>query len=323
MTAALTTTMVLGGIVAFRRRPYLLWRPVGVVAIGAAAFPLLIALTVAGFGIGDLGSKHYKTTPEDLAELRLYALDIINRERAKHGVATVKLGDNGAAQLHAEDALKHGILGHWTSDGMKPYMTYARVGGVGVVAETASASDCRFRLLCLTRPITEDIATSLDGMIYDNAHADWGHRDTILSPDFDRVNLGVAFGRTGYRYYQHFEYVGVEYLDNPRIDDTTLKLRFKPLDGNRVSGIEVYYDTLPRPMSASQIWKLNSYCVGGGATDTCVPPAFVLRHGLNDDIVDVAVTLGTSGLAKGVYTVVIWSAGDDEKVLSEYAIFKD
>ena len=79
-------------------------------------------------------------TPDSIAELRTYALNLINADRLQHGVPPVVLGNNEAAQVHADDAVWHGYyLGHWTSDGLKPYMLYQRHGGVGVVAENAAA----------------------------------------------------------------------------------------------------------------------------------------------------------------------------------------
>ena len=66
-----------------------------------------------------------------LEELRLFAVELINRDRQSHGAPPVRLGSNQAAQAHAEDSVRSGYLtGHWTSDGLKPYMLALR-GNVG------------------------------------------------------------------------------------------------------------------------------------------------------------------------------------------------
>lgn len=41
----------------------------------------------------------------ELDELRVFALGLINRDRADHGLPPVAMGSNPAAQLHAEDML--------------------------------------------------------------------------------------------------------------------------------------------------------------------------------------------------------------------------
>ena len=40
-----------------------------------------------------------------LAELRLFTLQLINKDRIDHGLSPVALGSNPAAQSHAEDML--------------------------------------------------------------------------------------------------------------------------------------------------------------------------------------------------------------------------
>ena len=61
-------------------------------------------------------------------ELRIYALDLINKAREAHGLPSVVLGSNPAAQMHAEDMLANDYMGHWWADGRKPYMVYSETG---------------------------------------------------------------------------------------------------------------------------------------------------------------------------------------------------
>lgn len=67
-----------------------------------------------------------------------YMLELINLERAKVGAPPVVLGDNIAAQLHAESALENCFTGHWGVDGLKPYMRYSLAGGYQSNGENAS-----------------------------------------------------------------------------------------------------------------------------------------------------------------------------------------
>ena len=176
-----------------------------------------------------------------IGALREFALSLINEDRRKHGAPPVRLGSNAAAQRHAEDALTHGYLvGHWTVDGRKPYMLYRQAGGVGTVSENAAgagpgAGQCHQpRRVCGRIDLEGKISELQWAMMYDDAHADWGHRDTIINPDFDTVNIGIAFDDFQVAFYQHFEYVGVTYQVPPSIEDRTLRLRVQPLNAHRV-----------------------------------------------------------------------------------------
>ena len=290
-----------------------------------------------------------------LESLRQFALQLINIDRQDHGVTAVQLGSNGAAQLHAEDALAHGYLvGHWTSEGLKPYMIYRLTGGVGVVAENAAASGpeasrcSELRTVCGPVDHAAVIRELEWGMMYDDAHADWGHRDTIVDPNYDTVNIGIGFDDHRLTLYQHFEYNGVVYHPAPSLDDGVLRLTARPRSGHEIRHVAVYYDPSPRPRSNSEIEELTAYCTGGGFTDQCHgvrPVARVLRppsgnqyyvHLGREDVVAEVWEGGTGGSVRieadlgrltqrgGVYTVVLVADGLDGELrrLSEYSIFR-
>ncbi len=79
-------------------------------------------------------------TAREVQGLRLFALELINNDRAAHGLPAVTLGLNEAAQLHAEDMLQYDYQGHWWIDGRKPYMVYSDTGGTSYAAENAASS---------------------------------------------------------------------------------------------------------------------------------------------------------------------------------------
>jgi uncharacterized protein YkwD len=64
-----------------------------------------------------------------------YALRKINEDRSRFNIPAVKLSNNTAPQLQAEDMLRSRLISHYTSDGMKPYMKYTVFGGKGYVAQ--------------------------------------------------------------------------------------------------------------------------------------------------------------------------------------------
>ena len=74
-------------------------------------------------------------------ELKQYMLELINEERAAVGLSPVSLGDNIAAQIHAESSLENCFSGHWGIDGLKPYMRYSLAGGYQSNGESGLGSD--------------------------------------------------------------------------------------------------------------------------------------------------------------------------------------
>ena len=61
----------------------------------------------------------------ELADLKNHMLELINGDRQANGLDLVTLGDNPAAQEHAEEMSANGYLSHWGMDGMKPYEVHA------------------------------------------------------------------------------------------------------------------------------------------------------------------------------------------------------
>ncbi|MDE0171637.1 MAG: hypothetical protein OXS29_19390 [bacterium] len=285
-----------------------------------------------------------------LHDLRLFALELINLDRQTHGVAPVRLGSNQAAQAHAEDAARNGYGGHWTSDGLKPYMLYTQAGGVGVIAENAAwqargSENCDDpTIVCGDIDVAGAIESLQWSMVYDDAHANWGHRDTILDPIYDTVNIGIAFTDSHVAYYQHFEYTRLTHETVPKLTDGTLRLRLRPRTGFEIGHIEIYYDPPPTPKRPEEISGLRAYCVGGGFTDDCEnvepitrvlapPPPGSHYVGLGpDDVVAGTWNLQTDGsvtieadlrqfiTTSGVYTILIVSQSEDPELLAMYSL---
>ncbi|MDE2764992.1 MAG: CAP domain-containing protein [Chloroflexota bacterium] len=297
-----------------------------------------------------------------LQELREYALDLINRDRANHGADPVVLGTNTAAQMHADDMITHDNFGHWWADGRKPYMVYTQTGGTSYAAENAATSgwtdrqwraeNCdSVRVRCQVPGVREAIADHQYGMMYDDAHADWGHRDNILRESHRAVNIGIAFNGRRVTFVQHFEGGAAEAVDPPTLsEDGRLRLRLvKREQGVRVGEVvSIYYDPPPTPKTPEAIFRLKSYCTGGGFTDRCggiEPVASILKPPQpgyyysnldpNEAVADGdwtetehGFTLETSTGAllrrAGVYTVQVWrdeGGATYSEVLMQLSVF--
>ena len=195
-----------------------------------------------------------------------YMLELINKERKNAGVPPVELGDNIAAQLHAEAALENCFSSHWGIDGLKPYMRYSLAGGYQSNGENGHGSD-----FCITGRDRYKAIESIEREIND-AMEGWmdssGHRRNILDGFHKKVNLGLAWDKYNFLAYQHFEGAHVEYETLPSITSSgILSLSGRTKDGlsfrsDRDLGVQIYFDPPPHELTRGQVSR--TYCYDGG-----------------------------------------------------------
>ncbi len=198
-------------------------------------------------------------------EEKTYMLELINAERAKAGLDSVVLGDNIAAQLHAEAALENCFASHWGIDGLKPYMRYSLAGGYQSNGENGSGSDYCIKASDGYRAIQNintEIRQAMEGWM-----GSPGHRRNILGKWHKKVNIGLAWDRYNFLAYQHFEGDYVEYDELPSIENGVLRISGRTKNGARVSGerglgVQIYYDKPPHSLSRGQVTR--TYCYDSG-----------------------------------------------------------
>ena len=192
-------------------------------------------------------------------------LELINSERKRAGVPALTLGDNDAAQLHAEASLRGCSSSHWGSDGLKPYMRYSLTGGYQSNGENGSGSDYCIR--------ARDGYTALSGMRTEikETMAGWmrssGHRRNILEKNHKKVNIGLAWDRYNLMAVQHFEGYYVEFESLPELDEGKLKFEGKVKNGARFAvvdtiPVQIFYDPPPHSLTRGQLSR--TYCYGSG-----------------------------------------------------------
>ena len=195
-------------------------------------------------------------------ELKQYMLELINAEREQVGVAPVVLGQNNAAQLHADASLAGCFNSHWDLNGLNPWMRYHRAGGYQWLAENTVGLN-----FCITEAhgyaeIRDVRLRTLNAM---NALLDSpSHRGTIIHPWARKVNVGIAWDRYNHVAYQQFEGDYVEYTQLPSIEDGVLSfsgrannpVRFKN-EGDL--GVFIGYHQPTRPLTRGQITMVYSY----------------------------------------------------------------
>jgi len=301
--------------------------------------------------LGELGDTFLPITPgeEDLrppsippsettsppSELVAYALELINNDRADYGLPPVELGDNIAAQEHAEEMLQNKYLSHWNLAGLKPHMRYTLYGGEGSVAENAAYMGFFYDEphAATVDPKTAIAQLEYD-MMYDDAASNWGHRDTILNRWHNKVNIGISYDENNLALVQDFENNYIIWDEPPRYEDGLFTLEGRTTLGKVVS-IVLYYDPPPQPLTKTQLINPpydGSYSLGEEA-------GYILpsRHYVEGaDYIHASRWVTTpSGdfeieaditpllqLGNGVYTAIVWSEVGEEYVdLTTYSIF--
>ena len=203
-------------------------------------------------------------------EEKLYVLELINSERRDAGLDPVALGDNPAAQIHADNMLEECFSGHWGIDGLLPYMRYSLAGGYQSNAENVSGLDYCIKAAdnYVGVVIRSDLREAMDGFM-DSP----GHRDNILDPHHSRVNLGLAWDDYNVMLVQHFEYDYVAFDQLPSIHNGVLSFRGTVLNGAELAdnlGIRVSYDPPPHDLTRGQVAR--SYCYDTGDTVALLVP---------------------------------------------------
>ena len=192
-------------------------------------------------------------------------LALINAERRISGLDPVVLGDNNAAQLHAEASLEGCFASHWGLDGLKPYVRYSLAGGYQSNGENVSGSDYCIRASDGYRSIgsiDQEIKETMEGWM-----SSPGHRRNILDKWHKKVNIGLAWDRYNFKAIQHFEGDYVEYDRLPSIESGVLSFEGEAKNGvtfggDRDLGVQIYFDPSPHTLTRGQLTR--TYCYRSG-----------------------------------------------------------
>lgn len=276
------------------------------------------------------------TTPEtgvNRTELILYTLKLINDDRADFKLNPVSLGNNTAAQAHADDLLKLNCLSHWGSDGMKPYMRYTLLDGKYFVEENAAAV---FIFNNTTLPSTEEMKSFLKelehNMMYNDSTSNWGHRTNILDPMHTHVNIGIAYSSQAFIVVQDFENILVSWQIFD-IKNTVITLKGRFLQDLNPYMVLIYYDPPPTPLAADQLRQApynDGYTMGDkvGAVlnkgyEVSIPYIYAVKWSQLGQNFEISFDFSKFVQKDGVYTIA-FEVEDSDGYLSlatSYSVF--
>jgi hypothetical protein len=296
------------------------------------------------------GSPLRQLSADEAEQWRRFALDLINEDREKNGIAPVLFSSNPMAQQRADEMFRHDYLGYFWLDGRKNYMVQADRNGanyvrqnlyrVGFTAQQWKDEYCRaWSVSCKSSEPEEAIREAHTELF---AGADTGHRFNILDPFHASVSIGIAHNGQKTILVQQFEGGEVSDAVAPQITrDGMLSLVLTKSHSYSVGSIAtVYYDPSPSPLTPDEIDRIGTYCYGGGTATDCADPLIRILKPLSPDqtYVDIPpdqrvaavwndtnesftlqVQLGELVQPVGIYTLVIWSDSADWDMSHEIA----
>ncbi|WP_101477121.1 CAP domain-containing protein [Candidatus Nitrosotalea bavarica] len=283
------------------------------------------------------------TQSTTLAELRNYALQLINNDRTSHGLLPVALSNNQAAQAQAEDMLNMQTLSHYMSDGEKPYMVYTKYGGFGNVAQNAADSKYDNTSLCQSvlvicpalDPKTEIQNSESSMMNNDLICCNNGHRDNILDKYHTAVSIGIAYTKYSFFMTQNFENNYLSFTKSPSENNGIVTFAGNLKTGSLLS-IGIFYDPLPTKQTY-EVHKNDGFYKLGNELGTIVQPPvtgsyyqpsnetleIANRMVQMGNYVDTSFDLSPFVTQGGVYTMVAFlQDGAEQFPITSYSITK-
>ncbi len=192
---------------------------------------------------------------------KVFMLGLINEERRKAGVPEVSLGDNNAAQLHADNSARDCISSHWSTDGLGPEMRYSLAGGYQSQSENVAGLDYCYKAedRSFYRPI-ESIETELREHM-DAYMGSPGHRKNILRPWHRKLNLGLSWDTHQMWTVQQFEGDYLNCSVPPNIQGTVLSVTCtsEEVYPSQSLAQAVHFNPPPHTLTQGQVARVYSY----------------------------------------------------------------
>jgi uncharacterized protein YkwD len=272
------------------------------------------AVAIAVFFIAGAFAQGDAALDETRVTLRAHVVKLINRDRAIYGLPPVELDPklSALADEYCRTQIRNGTTGHFTTDGLAPYMRYSFAGVDDGLSENAAAWSANYRFT--DRALFEMARRSEDAMMAEVAPHD-GHKRTILDPHATHVGIGLAWERGEFRLVHEFVR---RYVDWTRPVPRAAKLgdhvvvRGVPSTG-RVAAITVHHEPLPQTMPAHVANSIASYALPDKRSDYL--PRIRQRGRLYTDGSRGDIHVSDEGAfsfavpftdGPGVYTVVVW-----------------
>lgn len=184
----------------------------------------------------------------DLGWVRDELLKLVNEERAGEGLGALQLDDlaSQVASAHAADMLRSEFLGHWGSDGLKPYQRYSFAGGIDAVQENVSAA---YNIASSTPIRVFSDLKDMHARMFAEKPPNDGHRRAIVTSQNTHVGFGVALKGRNLRLAELYlrRYLELKPFSQTAKPKTTVNLSGKLLSPKyALHEVDVFFEPLPQ-----------------------------------------------------------------------------
>jgi hypothetical protein len=156
--------------------------------------------------------------------------------------------------------LYYSYFSHFDTQGLKPYMRYSLLGGVGADFENIATISYSFGIHYASTSSEEQAIQDLEhSMIYnDSTCCNNGHRDNILNHLHNVVSIGVAYSATAIYFDEEFENDYVVPLNFAVTSSSAsspyyVTMTGTPVGGSTPNAIYIAFDNTPSSESAATL----------------------------------------------------------------------
>ena len=185
------------------------------------------------------------------------ALELVNYHRMMQDMPFVAMGSNPAAQMHADNCLKAGLLSQWDLEGLKPYMRHSLQGGYhpNITLSCQGGDPNPAGITDLEAQIEAGIGQLFNVM---------GNREALLDPFHRKANIGIAWNRHSFMVVLELQGDYVELDPMPGINGGNIWFSGSVKNRVRLRGegdldVQIWYDPLPRALTMGQLLRVNAY----------------------------------------------------------------
>ena len=189
-------------------------------------------------------------------------LHLVNTERTRFGLTPLTMGHSPVPQRHAEECADLGLISHWNSHGLKPYMRTSAAGEFQSTSENIHLSQGGTAPRGTAAPSAAEIKRAHRGLMDSPPH-----RATILNPDHRTLSCGIARQGTALIVAQQFDGDYLRMTNAPTLTRGRLRIEAGLREPARIGRtdllfLQVHYDPTPRPLSRGQLIRVCAYDLG-------------------------------------------------------------
>ena len=239
----------------------------------------------------------FKDSDHDL-DLKLFQLDKINQSRAKFKAKPVQLDilASRVANKMCKNAAENKYIGHWDTQGAKPYHRYAFAGGVDHVAENASG-----KFNSADFPVSDEFTSSSMLELHQTFMAEKAprdaHKQTIIAQKHNFVGIGFFQTSNQFRYYEEFVDRYYEFIQFPtrlKVNETA-ELVVKPQPNKFFFELLAFRENQLKPKPVSTLSSLGGYEDYSSEIAINIPPMDMPKY-RNGDTYTIPIQFKKSGL---------------------------